>query len=182
MYAIVDIETTGGIPSSSGITELAIIFHDGIKETGYFHTMINPQYPIPSFIVSLTGITNAMVASAPLFEELASTIHEHLKDKIFVAHNVSFDYSFLQYQLKNCGYDIGEKRLCTVSLSRKTFPGLPSYSLGKLCKSLDIQLENRHRALGDAKATGLLFEKLMLHGGQKHIDVHLKKIRKTGLN
>jgi DNA polymerase-3 subunit epsilon len=182
MYAIVDIETTGGIPSNSGITELAIIFHDGIKETGYYHTMINPQHPIPPFITSLTGITNAMVASAPLFDELAPIIHAHLKDRIFVAHNVSFDYSFLQHHLRICGFEMGVQKLCTVSMSRKTFPGLPSYSLGKLCKSLDIALENRHRALGDAKATGLLFEKLMMNGVQKHIDAQLHRYRYNRFN
>jgi DNA polymerase-3 subunit epsilon len=113
---------------------------------------------------------------------LAPIIHAHLKDRIFVAHNVSFDYSFLQHHLRICGFEMGVQKLCTVSMSRKTFPGLPSYSLGKLCKSLDIVLENRHRALGDAKATGLLFEKLMMNGVQKHIDAQLHRYRYNRFN
>ena len=84
-----------------------------------------------------------------------------LKDVIFVAHHVNFDYSFIKYQLETCGYELDTKKLCTVRLSRRIFPGLSGYSLGKLCRELDIPIMNRHRAGGDADATVILFEKIL---------------------
>jgi DNA polymerase-3 subunit epsilon len=170
MYAIVDIETTGGIPTSNGITEIAVIVHDGVSAIHQFQTLINPLQPIPSFITGLTGISNAMVASAPTFQEIARELDMILSGNIFVAHNVNFDYSFIQHQMRRHGYELPASKLCTVRLSRKVFPGLDSYSLGKLCRSLAIEVEDRHRAYGDAKATTILFEKLLRNGAQPHIE------------
>lgn len=148
MYAIVDIETTGGHASQFGITEIAVFIHDGNQVIKRFETLINPQQNIPSYITALTGINNAMVASAPIFEEIASDLFEILNGQIFIAHNVNFDYSFIHHHLKVAGYELNVKKLCTVRLGRKVFPGLPSYSLGKLCRTLDLPIENRHRAGG----------------------------------
>jgi DNA polymerase-3 subunit epsilon len=175
MYAIVDIETTGGYAAASGITEIAVIIHDGNKVVKHFETLINPQQNIPRYITALTGIDNYMVQDAPAFEEVASVLYELLNDKIFVAHNVNFDYSFVKHHLKNAGFDLTTKKLCTVRLGRKVFPGLPSYSLGNLCRSLNINIENRHRAGGDAKATAILFDHILANGGEKQIDLMLKK-------
>lgn len=175
MYAIVDIETTGGHASGNGITEIAVCIHDGTRIVETFHSLVNPNQNIPIYITALTGINNAMVASAPRFEDIAERIHLLLDDQIFVAHNVNFDYSFVKHQLKNSGYELNSKKLCTVRLGRKVFPGLPSYSLGNLCRSLDVEIENRHRAMGDAKATVILFEKMLDEGAQEHIDKMLKK-------
>ena len=132
MYAIVDIETTGGHASGNGITEVAIYIHDGCGVIDEFHTLINPHQKIPIYITALTGISNAMVASAPSFDEVAGKIYELLYKNVFVAHNVNFDYSFIKYHLKSAGYDLNVNKLCTVRLGRKIFPGLPSYSLGKI--------------------------------------------------
>lgn len=175
MYAIVDIETTGGHAAANGITEIAVYIHDGTRVVKHFETLINPQQNIPRYITALTGIDNYMVQDAPTFEEVAETLFELLKDNIFIAHNVNFDYSFIKHQLKNEGYDLPPKKLCTVRLGRKVFPGLPSYSLGNLCRSLEIKIDNRHRAGGDAKATVKLFELCLANGGQTHIDLMLKK-------
>ena len=175
MYAIVDIETTGGHASGNGITEVAIYIHDGFQVTDAFHTLLNPQQKIPVYITALTGISNAMVASAPSFEEVAAKIYGLLHNNVFVAHNVNFDYSFIKYHLKNAGYDLNVGKLCTVRLGRKIFPGLPSYSLGNLCRSKGIEITDRHRAVGDARATVILFEKMLTEGGQVHIDHMLKK-------
>ncbi|MEO7561079.1 MAG: exonuclease domain-containing protein, partial [Ferruginibacter sp.] len=123
----------------------------------------------------LTGINNAMVARAPLFREIAPEIYTLLSGNIFIAHNVNFDYSFVKHHLKLNGYELNIKKLCTVRLSRKVFPGLPSYSLGNLCRCLAIEIENRHRADGDAAATVILFDKLLAAGAQFHIDAMLKK-------
>lgn len=175
MYAIVDIETTGGHAAANSITEIAIYVHDGKAVTRHFKTLINPERKIPVYITALTGISNAMVASAPLFAEVASTIHELLRDNIFVAHNVNFDFSFVKHHLKLHGYDLEVKKLCTVRLSRRVFSGYPSYSLGNICRNLGIQIEDRHRADGDAKATVALFDRILLNDGNLHIDAMLKR-------
>ena len=106
MYAIVDIETTGGHASANGITEIAIILHDGNKITRKYETLINPQRNIPIYISALTGISNEMVARAPLFSEVAAEIFSLLQGRIFVAHNVNFDFSFLKYHLSACGFSV----------------------------------------------------------------------------
>lgn len=175
MYAIVDIETTGGHASTNAITEIAIYVHDGDRVVKHFKTLINPQQKIPLYITALTGISNAMVASAPTFEETAPEIYSLLTGNIFVAHSVNFDFSFIRHQLKQCGYELTVKKLCTVRLSRKLFPGHYSYSLGNICRSLHIPIEDRHRADGDAKATVILFERLLQHGADTHINDMLKR-------
>jgi len=175
MYAIVDIETTGGYAAAYGITEVAVYIHDGKRVVKHFETLINPQQNIPPYITALTGINNAMVANAPAFEEIASTLYELLNEHIFIAHNVNFDYSFIKHHLKAAGFELTAKKLCTVRLGRKVFPGLPSYSLGNLCRSLELPIENRHRAGGDAKATVKLFEHYLANGADTHIEQMLKK-------
>lgn len=174
-YAIVDIETTGGHAAGNGITEISVYVHDGERVVKHFQTLINPMQPIPTFITSLTGIDGAMVADAPVFDEIADVLFEMLNENIFVAHNVNFDYSFVKHQLKRSGYELTAKKLCTVRLGRRVFPGLQSYSLGNLCRSLKIPIENRHRADGDAKATVKLFEFMLANGGMTHIDQMLKR-------
>jgi len=161
MYAIVDIETTGGHADSNGITEIAIYVYDGNSIVNQFTSLVNPMVAIPAFLEQYTGITNKMVSKAPIFSAIAPTIYKLLKDNIFVAHNVNFDYSFIHHQLKACGYLLATKKLCTVRLSRRIFPGYKSYSLGNICNSLAIPLSNRHRAAGDAMATVKLFEKIL---------------------
>jgi DNA polymerase-3 subunit epsilon len=153
MYAIVDIETTGGHASANGITEIAICIHNGKKVIERYETLVNPQRDIPIYIRALTGISNEMVSTAPLFEDVAHDIYHLLNGKIFVAHNVNFDHSFVRYHLGLAGYDLQCNKLCTVRLSRKIMPGLLSYSLGKLCHHLGIENNSRHRAMGDADAT-----------------------------
>lgn len=178
IFAVVDIETTGGYASASSITEIAIFIFDGIKVIHQYETLVNPQQPIPYFIQTMTGITNEMVANAPTFEMIAAEVYELLSDKIFVAHSVNFDFSFLNHSLLHYGYTLNVKKLCTVRLTRKIFTGLPSYSLGNLCRSLQIPIENRHRAGGDALATVYLLEKLLQHDTQNHVQQFLKKSSK----
>lgn len=161
LYAIVDIETTGGQPHQDKITEIAIFIHDGEKIVDKYHTLINPERPIPYFITQLTGIKDDMVQEAPKFYEVAKEIVEFTEGKVFVAHNVRFDYSFMKKEFADLGFTFQRKTLCTVRLSRALIPGLASYSLGKLCHSIDIPLTQRHRAIGDAEATALLFDKLL---------------------
>ncbi|MBU2019393.1 MAG: GIY-YIG nuclease family protein [Bacteroidetes bacterium] len=156
-YAVVDIETTGGSPRSSKITEIAIYIHDGEKIIDEFSSLVNPEMKIPEFIVNLTGITDHMVADAPKFHEIAKKIVQFTEDCVFVAHNVGFDYGITRQEFKNLGYDYRRPHLCTVRASRYILPGLESYSLGKLTRNLGIPITNRHRAGGDAFATAHLF-------------------------
>lgn len=169
MYAIVDIETTGGHASANGITDIAIVLHDGEKVYHRYETLINPEKPIPVYIQALTGINEAMVKEAPTFAEVAAKVYALLQDKIFIAHNVNFDYSFVRYHLAAAGFNLDSKKLCTVRLSRKILPGYPSYSLGKLCHQLGIDNESRHRAMGDAIATSTLFSMLLENDKEEHI-------------
>jgi DNA polymerase-3 subunit epsilon len=163
LYAIVDIETTGGNPRTEKITEIAIYLHDGEKITDEFSTLINPEKNIPQFITALTGISNEMVAGAPKFYEVAKEIVEFTDNRILVAHNASFDYKFIKSEFKSLGFDYHRENLCTLKLSRKLLPGFRSYSLGNICTDLGILIENRHRAAGDALATVKLLEKLLDH-------------------
>jgi DNA polymerase-3 subunit epsilon len=123
--------------------------------------MINPGIPIPRHISVLTGITNEMVYDAPRFEQVAGRIYNLLQQRIFVAHNVNFDYSFVKHHLNEAGYEWNAKKLCTVRLSRKVFPGFASYSLGNVCRDLKITITDRHRAMGDTMATVKLFEMVL---------------------
>ncbi|CAH0246924.1 putative ATP-dependent helicase DinG homolog [Pedobacter sp. Bi27] len=178
LYAVVDIETTGGHASANGITEVAINIHDGNEIVESYTTLINPKQPIPVYITALTGIDDNMLLDAPTFDDVALQIYQLLNDKIFVAHNVNFDYSFLKHHLAAAGYDLQCKKLCTVRLSRKLIPGKSSYSLGKLCTALQIPIQNRHRAAGDADATSILFNLLLEYDQEGIIAEMLKKTSK----
>ena len=174
-YAIVDIETTGGNAGGSRITEIAIIIHDGTNIIDRFETLVNPQKEIPLPIFALTGINNEMVRHAPIFDDIAEKVFGLLAGRVFVAHNVNFDYSFVRHQLEQSGFKWTASKLCTVRAARKIKPGLPSYSLGKLCRSLEIPLENQHRAGGDADATVILFSRLLEWDTTGEIDKMVKK-------
>ncbi len=160
-YAVVDIETTGMSAGKDRITEVAIFLHDGEKIIDQFTSLINPECKIPYRITQLTGIDNKLTAGAPRFFEVAKRIVEITEDAVFVAHNVSFDYNFIRGEFRALGYNYERQKLCTVKLSRKLLPGLPSYSLGNLCQSLNIAVESRHRAAGDAAATVKVLELLL---------------------
>ncbi|HAF30937.1 MAG TPA: DNA polymerase III subunit epsilon [Bacteroidales bacterium] len=161
MYAIIDIETTGLSPSAERIIEIAIYIHDGEKIVKEYTSLINPERRISPHITQITGITNEMVSNAPKFWEIAKDIVILTEGKSFVAHNATFDFNFIRNEFKSLGYDYKRNRLCTVKLSRKILPGLKSYSLGKLCDNLNIKIDGRHRAAGDALATVKLFEHLL---------------------
>lgn len=183
MYAIIDVETTGGSPRTQKITEIAIYLHDGQEITGEFITLINPEKNIPYNITALTGITNEMVADAPKFYEVARDIVNLTENKIIVAHNSNFDYSFIRHEFKSLGYNFQREQLCTVKLSRKLIPGLRSYSLGTLCSELGIEITNRHRAAGDAMATARLFEILIDLNHSTGLDIsEYQGLSKKGLH
>ncbi|MEZ5006715.1 MAG: exonuclease domain-containing protein [Chitinophagales bacterium] len=174
MFAVIDIETTGGNMQTDRITEIAIIVHNGQRIIEEYSTLVNPLRPIQPFVMALTGISNEMVQDAPTFDEVVDRIQQLTENRIFVAHNVSFDYSFLKSEFKRVGKTFRRKTLCTIHTSRKVFPNQRSYGLGNICKELEIEIHDRHRAHGDASATAILLEKLIFNDKKKIIKDLLK--------
>lgn len=169
MYAILDIETTGGKYNEEGITEIAIYRFDGHTVVDQFASLINPERPIQPFVVNLTGINNDMLRLAPKFYEVAKRIIEITSDCVIVAHNALFDHRILTTEFDRLGYQFERESLCTVELAKKLLPDMPSYSLGKLVRNLGIPVTDRHRAQGDAKATVALFKILLAKDDSKEI-------------
>lgn len=161
LYTIIDIETTGNGLKGNKITEIAIFKFDGSKVIDEFTSLVNPECPIPHFITGLTGIDDETVRNAPTFSEIAQNVLDITEDCVFVAHAVNFDYGVIKEEFRKIGFAFSRKKLCTVRLSRKLLPGLSSYSLGKLCSSINIPITDRHRARGDAEATVTLFKTLL---------------------
>jgi len=176
LYAILDIETTGGQFNEEGITEIAIYKFDGHQIVDQFISLINPEREIQPFVVNLTGINSAMLTNAPKFFEVAKRIVEITTDCVLVAHNANFDNRILTTEFRRLGFEFERKTLCTVELSKKLIPELPSYKLGKLCRTLGIPVSSRHRADGDAIATVQLFKLLLNKDNNKEI---IKKAVKT---
>ena len=169
MYAILDIETTGGKFNEEGITEIAIHKFDGHEVVDTFISLVNPEKEIQPFVVKLTGINSKMLRTAPKFHEVAKRIVEITEDTILIAHNAQFDYRILRTEFRRLGYNFERKTLCTVELAQKLLPDAESYSLGKLVRSLGIAVSDRHRANGDALATLKLFKLLLDKDSDKTI-------------
>ncbi len=176
MYAVVDVETTGGKYNEEGITEIAIYKFDGNKIVDQFISLINPERPIQPFVVQLTGINEKMLQNAPKFYEIAKRVIEITENSTLVAHNANFDYRMLCTEFNRLGFTYERPTLCTVSLSKKLIPEQGSYKLGKLVRALGIPLSDRHRAAGDARATVKLLKLLLDKDSKKTI---VKEILRT---
>jgi DNA polymerase-3 subunit epsilon len=176
LYAILDIETTGGKFNEEGITEIAIYKFDGQEIVDQFISLVNPEKEIQPFVVNLTGINNGMLVNAPKFYEIAKRIIEITSDCVLVAHNADFDNRILTTEFRRLGYHFERKTLCTVELSKTLIPEQPSYKLGNLCRSLGIPVSSRHRADGDALATVQLFKLLLNKDSNKSIIKQAVKI------
>jgi len=174
LFAVVDIETTGGYAASNGITEIAVLVTNGYQVYDSFYALLNPGTTIPPFVETLTGITNEKVKDQPSFGSIAKELYHILSDKIFVAHNVNFDYSFIKYHLAAHGFLLDAKKLCTIRLGRKMIPGLRGYGLDKICNHLKINIEGRHSAFGDASATVEVLHHLISINALKEIEAMLK--------
>tara|TARA_B110000046_G_scaffold78688_1_gene86798 strand:- start:20924 stop:21490 length:567 start_codon:yes stop_codon:yes gene_type:complete len=159
-YSIIDIEATGGNSKIGRITEVAIYLYDGREIVKEYNTLVNPERSIPIYVQRLTGITDKMVATAPLFADVADDIADFLNGSCFVAHNVKSDYSFIKDELQKAGIEFTSESLCTLELSKTLIPEASHHGLGKICKHLEIEVPNRHRASGDALATVKLFQYL----------------------
>lgn len=148
----VDIETTGLSPRTGGrILEIAALRMEDHQIVAKVDTLINPETDVPYFITNITGIADEHVSSAPLFHEVIKDLESISKDAIFVAHNVNFDYTFIQEEYRKLGERFSRDRLCTVQLSRALYPYEKGHSLGKLIERHGYAVDNRHRAYDDAE-------------------------------
>jgi DNA polymerase-3 subunit epsilon len=171
-FVVVDVETTGLSPTADRITEIAMMKVKNGVLIDEFSTLINPLMTIPAEITALTGIDNIMVHDAPPAREVVPYIAEFLSDAIFVAHNAPFDWGFVsETTMRERGIGLDNLQLCTVRLSKKILPHLPSKSLGPVTQALGITIPERHRASGDAYATALVLVKYLSFLQKKH-EIH----------
>lgn len=173
-FAVVDVETTGGKPERARVIEIGIVLVDGVEIVGKFSSLVKVSEELSPFIVNLTGITQKMLERAPAFGEIAEKIDALLDGRIFVAHNVASDYGAVGAELKRAGFAFSPEKICTLKLARKTFPGLPKYSLGELCLSLGLSEFRQHRALDDAIAAAKLLILAETRGGWPFIEEQLR--------
>ncbi len=161
-FVVVDVETTGMSPIDDRMTEIAMMKVRNGTLVEEYSTLINPLMSISNFITDLTGIDNLMVQDAPTAREIMPDVSEFLRDSVFVAHNAAFDWGFVSHSAKReRDIDLDNPRLCTVKLSRRILPHLPSRSLGPVAEYLDVKIPQRHRASGDAYATALILIKFI---------------------
>ncbi len=168
-FAVVDLETTGGVPGRDRIIEIGVAVIENNEEVKHFQTFVDPERDIPQFVQNLTGITEAQVRRAPSFYQVADEVEDLLRDAVFVAHNVTFDYRFLKFELERLGKSLHVPRLCTVNLARKIFPGKASYSLHKLIADLNLSDFKHHRALGDARASAAILKLALEKAGEERV-------------
>ncbi|MCG7198473.1 GIY-YIG nuclease family protein [Marinobacter pelagius] len=157
-FAFLDIETTGGNSSHDRITEIGIRFWRAGEVVGEWQTLLNPETRISSFIERLTGISNEMVAEAPLFGDVADELEAKLKDCVFVAHNARFDYGFIKSEFRRLGRLFSARVLCTVKLSRWLYPEFRRHNMDSLIARHGLEQVQRHRAMGDVSAMLAFFE------------------------
>ncbi len=174
-FAIVDVETTGGSPYFSRIIEIGILRVEHGEVTSTFQSLINPEMPIPEFITRLTGITDAAVAKAPRFDDIKDSVLDMFENAVFVAHNVSFDYSFVKQEFKRVDYGFNSDRLCTVKLSRAFFPEHKHHNLSEIITRYNFSCANRHRAFDDAEVLWKFFQMLEEKFPQKQIEQAMAK-------
>ncbi len=161
MFAIVDVETTGGYAEAHRVIEVGIAISDGQRIIERYNQLVNPERVVPNHIIQLTGISNDDVIDKPTFAEIASEVYDLLQGQVFIAHNVNFDYTFIQRELEQAGYTWKAKKGCTVRLTRSIIPGLKSYSLANLAAHFNIVNPNPHRALADAETAADILHELI---------------------
>ena len=181
-FVIFDLETTGVKTPMARITEIGAYRVKNGELTGEFHTLVNPEMPIPPFIVRLTGINDEMVADAPVFADVAHDLLNFIGDSILVAHNSAFDMRFLNYEIGRVfpDYRVANPCLCTVQLSRRLLPDIVNHKLKTVAAHYSIDLENHHRAGADAYATAHIFLNLLTKM-QTDGTTDLAAVRKMGL-
>jgi len=162
-----DIETTGGSPYDSRITEIGAVRIENGEITSRYNQLVNPEQNVPWFITKLTGITDEMLWDKPTFAGVADDLEHFLRDSIFVAHNVSFDYGFIKESFRRQGAGFNMDRFCTARLSRRLYPDQRRHNLDTIIETHGIPVENRHRAMDDAVVLHEFYKKALdQHGLQ----------------
>jgi DNA polymerase III subunit epsilon len=178
--AIVDVETTGTSAIYGRVIEIAVIRVEGRQVVETFESLVNPECYIHPSIEGLTGITNAMVAGAPTFGDIARKVQRMLKGAIFVAHNARFDYGFLRQEFARRGVDFNARCLCTVKLSRRVFPGAGRHDLSTIIDRHKLDCPSRHRAMGDAHAVWEFLRVVWNRVPEEEFGEVLSKVMKEG--
>jgi DNA polymerase III epsilon subunit family exonuclease len=162
-FVVFDLETTGAKTPPCRITEIGAYRVKNGAITDEFHTLINPETPIPFFITQLTGISDQMVRHEPKFHEVAADFLEFIGDSVLVAHNANFDMRFLNHEIGRIheNYRVANPSLCTVQLSRKLLPHIENHRLNTVANYYSVALVNHHRASDDARATAHIFINLL---------------------
>lgn len=178
-FVVVDLEATGAKMPPNRVIELGAYRISQGRIVDKFLTLVNPEIPIPRFVISLTGITNEMVKDAPVFADVAPRWLDFVNDAVLIAHNSPFDTSFLNHEISRVypGHRMINPHLCTVKLSRRVFPGLNNYRLDTVADHFSIPILQRHRAGSDALATAEVFLHLLSRFGD-HGVVDLASARK----
>ncbi len=161
MYTVVDIETTGLSARYHYITEIAAARIRQGEVVESFETLVNPEVRMPSFITKLTGIDNEMVKNAPTIKEVLPSFANFVGSDVFVAHNATFDYGFLEHMMRKHGHSFSVPKLCTKKLANRLFPELPHKRLSDLCLHLGVENHRAHRAMGDVQATAVVFNAML---------------------
>ncbi len=178
-YVVVDLETTGIDPTRDRITEVALISVENGRETSRWQSLVNPEVSIPAEIQTLTGISNAMVRTAPKFEEIAAQLIEKIQGRLFVAHNARFDYGFLKNAFARVKLAFSADVLCTVRLSRRLEPEHSKHNLDALVERHNLKTQFRHRATGDAELLVQLIDRLTLSHGETLVEAAVRRLLKT---
>ena len=162
-FVVFDLETTGAKAPPCRITEIGAYKVENCELVGEFHTLVNPEVPIPPFITSLTGISDDMVRDAPRFSEVADDFLRFIGDSVLVAHNSPFDLGFLNHEISMVHEEcrVGNPALCTVQLSRRLLPDIENHKLKTVASYYSVDLINHHRASDDARATAKIFINLL---------------------
>ncbi len=177
--AFVDLETTGVTASGDRITEVGIVRVDSASRVSEWSCLVNPECSIPPAIQALTGITNAMVANAPTFAQIADEVEERIADSVFVAHNARFDYGFLKHEFGRLRRPFTAKVLCTVKLSRRLYPEMHRHNLDSIIERHNLHVEDRHRALGDARVLWQFVQALYRDKPKADIEAAIARMLKT---
>jgi DNA polymerase-3 subunit epsilon len=171
-FVFLDIETTGGSPNYSRITEIGAVRVENGAITQEYSQLLQPEQAVPGFITRLTGITDEMLWDAPRFADIRHELDLLLDGALFVAHNVNFDYSFIKAEYANIGERFDISRFCTARLSRKLYPAQGRHNLDTVIKAHGIEIKDRHRALDDAKALHEFYKSaLQEHGDRVHAEI-----------
>ncbi|MDO3380246.1 3'-5' exonuclease [Geoalkalibacter halelectricus] len=173
---VLDLETTGTSPVHNRIIEIGLCEIENGQAVAEWSSLVNPQTRISPFIAQYTGISDALVADAPTFEELAADLHRRLSGRVLIAHNARFDNGFLKNEFARLGIAFQEKTLCTLKLSRRLYPQHRRHGLDALIERHGLQAEDRHRALGDVRMTWEFLRKALAENPPETVEKELQRI------